>query len=565
MARDRVFDSPAELVFGSWEDIVPRYEELATRPILDLEAWLRDWSELERFVGEAATLASIGYTADTADPEKERVYLLWTGGIQPRLREQGDRLARRLLEADEIPTGLETPVRRFRNQVELFRAENLPLQGELSRLSAAYQKVTGGMTVEWDGGRLTLPQVVAKIGEADRPLRERAFRLSLQPYVDQRGELARLFDEMRALRAQTALNAGYADYRAYAHQEKNRFDYTPDDSLRWDEAVEEAIVPAARRVLERRRMRMGLETLRPWDLIADPLGRPQLRPFDRADELSMAASRIFEAVDPALGGYFRIMVAERLLDLESRPAKAPGGYCAVLPHRRRSFIFMNAAGVDADVRTLVHEAGHAFHNFEKLAAQPLVWQQTVGSELAEFASMSMELLAMPFLPAAEGGLYSEADARRARASYLESVVLLFGHIASVDAFQHWIYTSREGADADARDEKWLELRARFEPAVDWSGLESYRKARWYAQQHIFQFPFYYIEYGLARLAALQVWHSSLEDREGAVARYRAALAMGGSRPLPEVYAAAGARLVFDPAGMRELIQRVEAELEATED
>jgi oligoendopeptidase F len=259
------------------------------------------------------------------------------------------------------------------------------------------------------------------------------------------------------------------------------------------------------------------------------------------------------------------MVAERLLDLESRTAKAPGGYCAALPYSRRSFIFMNAAGVDADVRTLLHEAGHAFHNFEKLAAQPLVWQQAVGSELAEFASMSMELLALPFLPAAEGGLYSEADAGRARASYLESVVLLFGHIASVDAFQHWIYTSGEGADADARDEKWLELRDRFEPTVDWSGLQSYRKARWYAQQHIFQFPFYYIEYGLARLAALQVWYSSLEDRKAAVARYRGALAMGGSRPLPEVYAAAGARLVFDSAGMRELIRRVEGELEATED
>jgi oligoendopeptidase F len=315
MTGEGLPDSPAGLVSGSWEDIGPHYEELATRPILDLDAWLRDWSELERFVGEAATLAAIAYTADTADPEKERVYLRWTSEIQPRLREQGDRLARRLLEAEAVPPGLETTVRRFRNQVELFRAENLPLQSELSRLGAAYQKVTGGMTVEWNGERLTLPQVAAKTGEPDRSVRERAFRLSLQPFVDRRDELARLFDEMRTLRLRTALNAGFADYRAYAHQERNRFDYTPDDSLRWDEAVQEAIGPAVRRVLERRRKRMGLDTLRPWDLTADPLGRPQLRPFERAEDLSLAASRIFEAVDPALGGYFRVMVAERLLDL----------------------------------------------------------------------------------------------------------------------------------------------------------------------------------------------------------------------------------------------------------
>ena len=564
MLGEKLPDSPAALVAVTWDVLAPSYEELALRPLEDLEAWLRDWSELESFVGEAATLASISYSADTRDPEKERLHLLWASEIQPRLGEQGDRLARRLLEADGMPAGLETALRRFRNQVGLFRSENLPLQGELSRLSAAYQKLTGGMTVDWDGERLTLPQVAARIGEPDRAVREHAFRLSLQPYLDQRQPLAGLFDEMHALRQRSAHNAGFADYRTYAHQEKNRFDYTPDDCLRWDEAVEEAIVPAAERVLERRRRRMSLDRLRPWDLQADPLGRPQLRPFERAAELSSAAGRIFEAVDPTLGGYFRRMADEELLDLESRPGKAPGGYCAVLPHRRSAFIFMNAVGVEADVRTLLHEAGHAFHNFEKAAAQPFVWQQAVGSELAEFASMSMELLALPFQPAAEGGLYSDADARRARASYLESIILLFGHIASVDAFQHWLYTSPEGADADARDAKWLELRSRFERGVDWSGLDSYRAARWYAQLHIFQFPYYYIEYGLARMAALQVWRDSLEDHDRSVARYREALALGSSRPLPEVYAAAGARLVFDAAEMRELIALVEAELETSE-
>jgi oligoendopeptidase F len=253
------------------------------------------------------------------------------------------------------------------------------------------------------------------------------------------------------------------------------------------------------------------------------------------------------------------MVDERLLDLESRPGKAPGGFCSPLPHRGRAFIFMNAAGVDSDVRTLLHEAGHAFHNFEKQSL-PLIWQQEVGSEAAEFASMSMELLGLPFLGAAQGGLYSDEDARRARASYLEGVLLLFGHIASVDAFQQWLYTAPGGADPDTRDAKWLELRALYEPGIDWTGLAEYRAARWYAQQHIFQVPFYYIEYGLARFAALQVWRDSLRDPAKAVSRLRRALALGGSRPLPEVYAAAGADLIFDAAAMRELIKLVESEL-----
>jgi oligoendopeptidase F len=556
-------ESPSALVSASWEDLAPAYDELASRPLADFEGWLRDWSELEKLAGEASRLAAIAYSADTRDPEKERAHLRWVSELQPRRREQANRLGRRLLETNRVPPGLETTIRRFGNQVQLFRAENLPLQAETSRLTAAYEKLTGAMTVEWDGEELTIPQVTARTGDPDRRTRERAFRLSFDPYIRQRAELAELFDAMYGLRQQMARNAGFGTFRDYTHQEKNRFDYTVEDCLRWDEAVREAVVPAAQRALERRRARMGLDTLKPWDMQADPLGRPQLRPFAKVDELCDAAGRIFGALDPTLGRYFEIMVDEGLLDLESRPGKAPGGFCTPLPHSGRAFIFMNAAGVEADVRTLLHEAGHAFHNFEKQAL-PLIWQQEVGSEAAEFASMSTELLGLPFLGAGQGGLYSDEDARRARGSYLEGVLVLFGHIASVDAFQHWLYTDPCGADAAARDAKWLELRTVYEPGVDWSGLGQERAARWYAQQHIFQVPFYYIEYGLARFAALQVWRDSLSDPGQALSRFREALSLGSSRPLPEIYAAAGADLIFDPAQMRELIELVESELAKTD-
>lgn len=559
MTKSQTPDSPADLVDASWDQLGPRYEELVERPLDDLEGWLRDWSNLETLVTEAGRLAAIAYSADTRDQDKERVHLHWVSDLQPRRREQADRLARRLLDAGRVPAGLETTVRRFANQADLFRRENLPLVADVSRLSATYEKLTGRMTAEWDGQTLTIPQVMARAGDPDRQVRERAFRLSLEPYVAESEQLVRLFDAMYGIRQQVARNAGCGDFRDYAHREKNRFDYSADDCLRWDEAVREAVVPAARRVLDRRRVRMGLESLRPWDLAADPDGRPQLRPFSEAAQLREAAARLFLALDPALGCYFQVMVEEDLLDLESRPGKAPGGFCATLPYRGRPFIFMNAAGVDNDVRTLIHESGHAFHSFE-MQKQPVIWQREIGSEAAEFASMSTELLALPFLGAAQGGLYSDDDARRSRASYLEGVLLLFGHIASVDAFQQWLYTAAEGADAAARDAKWLELRATYEPGIDWSGLEQYRIARWHAQLHLFQVPFYYIEYGLARFAALQLWRDSLHNPTEALERFRRALALGSSRPLPEIYGAAGVRLVFDAAEMRELVELVESEL-----
>ena len=275
------------------------------------------------------------------------------------------------------------------------------------------------------------------------------------------------------------------------------------------------------------------------------------------------AEDIFARVDPALGGYFTRMVEEHLLDLDSRKGKAPGGYCTSFPHSGVPFIFMNAVGVAGDVNTLLHEAGHAFHSFEARKL-PLMMQRHPGSEMAEVASMAMELLAAPYLGRDQGGYYSRDEARRDRIEHLEGILAILPHIASVDAFQQWLYTSGEGADADARDAAWLRIRARFEQGVDWSGLERERVARWYQQLHIFLYPFYYIEYGIAQLGALQVWRNALRDQQAAVSAYREALALGATAPLPDLFAAAGARLVFDAAGMGELVALIEEQLAALE-
>jgi oligoendopeptidase F len=554
-------DSPAGFEHASWDDLRPYFETLATMPVApgEVEAWLGEWSRLEELVTEAAGLAMIAYTADTGDPVKEAAHLRFSSEIFPVMEEQGVRLARRLLEFGYTRADLDVVLRRFRTQIELFREESVPLFAELEELSARYQRLTGGITVEWDGERKTVPQLLPFLKQPDRQVRERAFRAISAPYIDLRGDLAALFDEMYSRRQRIASEAGLPDFEAYSFRAKCRFDYTPADCTRFHDAVEAAVVPAVGRILERRRQRLGLERLRPWDLDVDPSGRPPVRPFETADELARKSAEVFRAVARELGDQFDTMRLERLLDLESRKGKAPGGYCETLHARGRPYIHMNAVGLVDDVMTLLHEAGHAFHAFAA-HPQPFIWQRYVGSEAAELASMTMELLAVPRLDG-PGGMFSAEALRLARIEHLEDVLVTLTHVAAVDAFQRWIYTSGEGHDREARDRAWLAIRSRFEGVVDWSGLEQERVARWYRQLHVFLYPFYYIEYGLAQLGALQIWRRSREDNAAAVRSYRAALALGSTASLPEMFGVAGARFTVDADVVADLVALVEEELE----
>ncbi len=549
--------SPQDLAGASWDQLADLYDAVASAPLTadSVDAWLTTWSRLEELVSEASSLALIAYTCDTADADKEAAYLRFSTELMPKADEQGVRLARRLVESGLGPADLATVLERFRTSITLFREENVPLFAELEGLVGSYHKVTGGMTAEWEGERKPLPQLTPFLQHPDRAVRERAFHATTEPYVATHVELSALFDRMFTGRQRVAHNAGFANFRDYVFPAKFRFDYSPEDCRRFHDAVESTVVPAIERLLSERRARLGLAVLRPWDLGVNPYRRDVLRPYTDPTELPRTAQRMFARVHPALGGEFQVMIDEGLLDLESRRGKAPGGYCDTLHARGRPFIFMNASGVMDDVMTLLHEAGHAFHAFAS-HRQPLVWQRHPGSESAELASMSMELLAAPWL-AAPVGFLAERDARRAQLEHLEDVLISLAHIASVDAFQHWIYTDPQGSDGPARDGAWLRIRARFEPGIDWTGLERQRIARWYRQLHIFIYPFYYIEYGLAQLGALQVWRNSLDRPRDAVDSYRRFLALGATRSLPELYAAGGAALVFDARRMGELVALVE--------
>ena len=550
-----------------WDDFQARYDALQNGTLegSDLYDWLRDWSELERVYHEVSSIVYIESTLDTADPEREKAFLNHVENINPKhaVTEQAmkERLLQRAPADDSLGDEMRIPLRNLRNQADLFREDNVPLFTELAKLGNDYDKITGGLKVDWDGEEKNLSQLNSILVDSNRAIRERAWKSIMDLWQSRRSDLNELYTSMLKLRTQVATNYGAPNFRDYAFRSYNRFDYDTDDCLRFHEAIESAVVPAARRIYERKRVQLGLNRLRPWDVDVDSSGKPPLKPYTGQNELIQKSLNIFQQVDPALAAHFATMAEEELLDLDTRKGKALGGYCSELAWRKRPFIFMNGDGIHDDVQTMLHEAGHAFHAFES-ASLPYIWQWDVPMEFCEVASMGMELLSAPYLTREFGGFYSPADSARAVTEHLNGILTFLPYMAVVDSFQHWVYTHAEAAlDPAACDETWAALWKRFIPGVDWSGLEPELVTGWHRKLHIFHIPFYYVEYGMAQVGALQVWRNALSDQAKAVDDYRSALKLGGTRPLPELFAAAGAEFRFDTPMLTELVSLVEETLE----
>ena len=553
---------PSAADLGRVEQVVALYETLLSREIGSsetLEAWVLDRSELSAAVTQEGAIRYIAMTCQTDDAERAAAYRHFVEKVQPAIEPLSDELDRKYL-VDRERFGLQE--RRYqvydrgiRADVSLFRQENVPLQTEVALLSQEYQTLCGAMTVEFRGQERTLPQMKKFLLEPDRALRESAWRATAQRRLADRDRLEELFGKMLDLRNRIAAYAGCADYREYVFRNYHRFDYTPADCARYHQAVEVHVVPLWRQILTERRSRMCLDALRPWDTAVDPEGRPPLAPFETVDELMAGAQEIFTRTDPVLGRQFDDMRRLGLLDLASRKGKAPGGYQSTLNEAREPFIFMNAVGTDDDVRTLLHEGGHAFHALAA-ADEPLLSYRHAPMEFCEVASMGMELLADDHLDV----FYQGPDLLRSRREHLETIVSLLPWIATVDAFQSWIYT-HPGHTADERRRAWLQVHERFSPGVvDWSGLDEEHGYLWHRQLHIFEYPFYYIEYGIAQLGALGLWVRARQEGRKALADYRQALALGGSRPLPELFAAAGLKFDFSARTVQPLVGAVADEL-----
>jgi len=555
-----------EAALADWAEIEPYFDGLADRPIAtvqDLERWLLDGSELQACLHEVGTDREVRMTCQTDDPQRKAAYLDFIENIAPKCKPRWHGLHEKYVGC---PAAGQVPQARYgvfdrsvRNRVTLFRPENVPLQTEEDKLAQRYQEVCGAMTVQFEGKEQTLSQMARYLELPDRAIRRQAWELAARRRLTDAEALEDLFDELVRLRDRMARNADLPDYRAYAFQSRERFDYTPADCLRFHEAIGQTVVPLVRKVQQRRREQLGVDELRPWDLAVDELGRPPLRPFAEVDELCDKSRAIFARIDPELANQFDKMRASGLLDLASRKGKAPGGYMATYEERREPFIFMNAVGLQGDVRTLLHECGHAFHAYAT-RGEPLVDYRSAPLEFAEVASMGMELLAYEHLDE----FYKGEDLARARRSQLEGIVGLFPWVATIDAFQHWMYTHPEHSRAE-RKEQWLTLRRRFGGIEEYSGYEDVLERSWQRQLHLFQVPFYYIEYGIAQLGALQLWRNARSDRPAALRRYRAGLALGGSRPLPELFETAGLRFDFSSETLGPLMSAVEAELEGLRD
>jgi oligoendopeptidase F len=570
-------DFVPEVLDGTkWENIEPLLNKLLEREVRskeELERWILDRSELEAAIGESGANTYIDMTCDTGDEGKQAAYTSFITTVVPKVKPVSfelDKKMKALCEQHGLTSDrYEVLFRDTAADVDLFRQENVSIETELAQLDQEYDKICGAMTVEHDGEEKTMPMMGKYFESADRSVREEAWRKVAKRRLDDAEKISAIYDEMVQKRQAVAQNAGFENFIGYAFKSKHRFDYTPEMCHAFHDAIEKHVMPFVAKLDETRKSQLGLEELRPWDLAVDPKNRAALEPFNGGVDLVSKTQKVFDQLSPELSGFFASMgdgsntkgsADGAMLDLDSRKGKAPGGYLYFRDRSKLPFIFMNAAGQHRDVETMVHEAGHAFHAMY-CNDEPYVWYRSAPLEYAEVASMSMELLTMPYWDAYYP---SEEDANRARRKQLEGSIGLLPWIATIDAFQHWVYANPTHG-REERAQAWLDLEQRFGHqghVVGWDGLQAEREHVWQRQGHLFGVPFYYIEYGIAQLGALGFYLISLEQgEEAALAAYRKSMSLGGSKPLPKLFEAAGLPFDFGDQTVGRLVERVQAELD----
>ena len=563
------FKKPAndlELVFWEWADFEPGYSELINQNLTpsNIEKWLADWSLLCELGDELTSRLYVATSVNTADKAAEKRFEHFMEKTYPGISEADQKLKEKLLASGLQPAGFEEPLRKMRGEAEIFRMENIPLQVEEQKIITEHDKVMGAQTVIWKGEEKTVRFMETVLRDPDRAVRQRGWELLSSRQLADRAAINRQWKQFMDLRLEMAKNAGKADYRSFRWQQLSRFAYSPEDCKSFHQAIEEAVVPVVTRLSERRKQRLGVKTLRYFDTFVDPFNFPPLKPFKDARELIDKVSSIYHQVLPLFGDYFDSLDKAGLLDVPNRKNKASGAYCTTYSYIHSPFIFANAVGIPDDVQTLLHEGGHSFHDFETFAL-PYFQQRHSPMEFAEVASMGMELLTTPYLAKDKGGFYSERDAARAFIELLETYILFWPYMAIVDAFQHWVYENPEKSIDPANcDACWASLEKRFRPNLDWSGYEDVMMTGWQRKDHIHSLPFYYVEYGLALLGAVQIWRNSLSDQAGAVQDYRKALQLGCTVPLPELFKTAGAKLAFDARTLGEAVGLMEKKINELE-
>ncbi len=554
---------PENIDCKQWDQIKPLVDALLNRDIDSadaLETWMLERSDLEAYVYEVGSRLHVDMTCHTDNEDMQAAYRDFHQNIMPPVQKATFALDQKYYDCpfrkDLSSDRYHVYDRGVSTDIEIFRDENVAIDAELSALRQEHSKITGAQSVEFQGETKTLPAMTKYQENPDRSIREAAWRTVTERVHQDVDAMRSIFDSMLEKRHQVALNAGFDNYRSYIFKSKHRFDYDVKACEDFQDAVAEYVVPLYRKLGQDRASEMGLDTYRAWDASVDVKGRGALDPFDgNVDRMVDGAAKIFTSMDSELGKLFDSLCDGSSLDLETRTGKAPGGYQTTFSVVRKPFIFMNSSGLGKDLRVLLHEAGHAFHTLLG-GNDPLMAYRHAPMEFCEVASMSMELTAQPWLDS----IYdTKEDAQRAWRVQLEGIIRLLPWIAQIDAFQHWMYTNPTHTH-DQRADKWLELDARFGAGFDVTGVEKYRSESWQRQLHLFCYPFYYIEYGIAQLGALQIWLRHKKDRPSAIAGYKNALGLGGSKPLPELFEAAETKFDFGAETISTLVDAIQTEL-----
>ncbi len=552
------------LIIDDWLKIEGYFKDLVDRKIDNLESfknWLRDQSELEAILEEDMAWRYIKMTIDTKDEQLSLDYSFFVTEIAPKMAPFDDLLNKKLMNSQfkkelENNDAYKIYFRSVQKSIELFREENIPLKTQSQEKSKEYGTISAAQSIEWEGETLTMQQASNLLKKQDEVIRKEAFQKMVSRRSEDVEALEQLFDDLIVLRHKIAVNAGYKNYRDYKFDELGRFDYTKEDCFDFHAAIKEHIVPMVQEIQKEHANKMGKERIKPWDSEVDPDGKEPLVPFKDGKELLNTTKSIFKEIDPFFGDCLQTMDEMKHLDLDSKAGKAPGGYNYPLYEIGVPFIFMNAASAQRDVVTMIHEGGHAVHSFLSRDLD-LTSFKNLPSEVAELASMSMELLSMDNWNA----FYDNQDElNRAKKEQLVGILRVLPWIATIDAFQHWIYENPTHS-REERKTYWKKLQEDYgNPFVDWAGYEESRTYAWHRQLHLFEVPFYYIEYGISQLGAIGVWKNALQNKEKAIADYKAALALGYTKDIPTIYETANLKFDFSSKTVQSLAQFVQNEL-----
>lgn len=557
---------PENFSVTDWSGLKPYFDNLLSRELdsaVTMRTWLGDRSELESIISEDLAWRYINMTRYTENQDYSRRYEDFVVNIQPQIAPVSDQLnkkaaASQFLAALEKETGYNIMIRSLKKDIEIFREENIPVYTEITTEQQKYAQISGAMTVEIDGQEKTLQQAAVLLMSTDRKKREEVYHKISNRRLKDKVELDDLFTRLISLRHKVATNAGFKNFRDYMFKSLGRFDYTPKDCFNFHESIQSEVVPILNEFGNDRKTKLRVDSLRPWDKAVDPEGKDALKAFSNGQELTDKTIECFYKLDEYLGQCLSIMKEMGHLDLESRKGKAPGGYNYPLSEIGVPFIFMNATSTLRDMVTIMHEGGHAIHNFLTRELELNDFKSTP-SEVAELASMSMELISMDHW---DIFFTNPDDLKRAKREHLEDLIETLPWVATIDKYQHWLYENPTHS-LEERRQNWNRIFDEFTDTVtDWKSLQDSKDYLWQKQLHLYEVPFYYIEYGMAQLGAIAVWRNYRTDKQKGLQGYMNALRLGYMKSIPEVYQAANIKFDFSRAYIKELMDFVKQELKA---